>query len=91
MSSTPTLADVRRSIDEADDILLKAMAARFRATALIKTMKKAEKLPIEDAEREKQLKARWKERARSLGLREELALLMLDFILTESKRIQREA
>jgi|GEM_PF-1309306 len=85
-----TISDVRRAIDEADDILLKALAARFRATGRLKQLKRAEKKPVEDPERERQLKERWKERARLLGLKEELALLMLDFILTEAKRVQRE-
>ncbi len=83
------LSEVRRAIDEADDILLKALAARFRAVEYLKQLKRAEKKPVNDPARELQLKERWKERARSLGLKEELALLMLDFILTESKRVQK--
>jgi chorismate mutase len=84
-----SIADIRRAIDEADDILLKALAARFRAIKHLKEIKRQTDMQIESPSREAELKTRWKQKAAELGLAPELALLMLDFILTESKRLQK--
>ena len=83
-----TIDEIRTAIDETDAILLKALAARFRAIRALKKLKKHEGVPLEDLNREAQLKALWKQQARELGVPESLALLMLDFILAESKRTQ---
>ncbi len=80
--------DIRRAIDEADAILLKALAARFRAVKCLAMLKGESNLPVEDAKREAELKAHWKRQAKKLDLPEPLALLMLDFILAESKKVQ---
>ena len=88
MSTPLSIADIRRTIDEADDILLKALTARFRAIKYLKEIKRATDMQIESPSREAELKARWKARAEELGLAPELPLLMLDFILIESKRLQ---
>lgn len=84
-----TLQEVRRAIDDADEVLIRALGARLRAVAHLQTLKKSEKLPIEDPEREETIKAQWKDRAKRAGVSPELALLILDFILSESKRIQK--
>ncbi len=89
MTDPSTIVDeVRRAIDEADTILLKALAARFRAVRHLRAVKKVSGIPVEDVARERVMKESWKEQAKELQISPELALLMLDFILAESKKIQ---
>ncbi len=83
-----TIPLIRQAIDEADDILLKALAARFRAIRHLKIIKNETEMQIESPSREAELKARWKAKAQELDILPELALLILDFVLAESKRIQ---
>ncbi|MSR67683.1 hypothetical protein EXS65_02575 [Candidatus Peribacteria bacterium] len=80
--------EVRRAIDEADAILLKALAARFRAVRHMRTVKHAAHLETEDRERENILKDLWRKQAEELDIPVELALLILDCVLVESKKIQ---
>ena len=90
MSESPlTLADIRIAIDEADNIILRGLAARLKAVSYMKALKREQKLEVEDPARESELKKRWKEKAKTLGVSQELALLMLDFILAESKQSQQ--
>ena len=84
-----TLADIRRAIDDADEIILRAIATRMKAVAHLKAIKSAKGLPIKDPVRERIVKSAWKEKAIALGIKPELALLILDFLLEDSKRIQR--
>ncbi|OGJ69173.1 hypothetical protein A3J34_02535 [Candidatus Peribacteria bacterium RIFCSPLOWO2_02_FULL_51_10] len=86
-----TIDDIREAIDEADKILLKALGARYRAVRYLGQFKKLMKLPMADPGRERRIKEAWKKQAKKLELSEEFALLILDFILSESKRIQKEA
>lgn len=85
------LPELRKAIDDADEIILRAIAARFEGAKQLKVVKQEQKLPVEDLKREDALKTRWKKRAKELGIREELALLVLDFLIAESKRIQSES
>lgn len=82
------LNEVRTAIDEADAILLKALAARFRAVRHLKTVKQVSGIAVEDSEREKILKEAWRKQAQDFEIPTELALLILDCILIESKNIQ---
>lgn len=84
-----TLDDVRSAIDAADEILLRAIATRMKAVAHLKAIKDAKGLPVKDPVRERIVKSQWKEKAIALGIKPELALLILDFLLEDSKRIQR--
>lgn len=86
--NTLTIHGIRSVIDDADDILLKALAARFRAIRHIKEVKRETGMQVESTSREMELKDKWKKRAQELNIPQELALLILDFILAESKRIQ---
>ncbi len=88
MSDTPSLETIRSAISDADQIILRALAARFRAVEHLKEFKKVHHLPVEDLQRETLLKNQWKQAATVLNIPEELALLILDFILAESKRVQ---
>lgn len=83
-----TVGEIRAAIDEADSLLIRALGARFRGVDFLRRLKKIEKIRIEDPVREQELKAKWKKEARESKVPEHLALLMLDFILTESKNIQ---
>lgn len=83
-----TIPTVRAAIDDADDILLKALAARFRAIRHLKEIKRETGMQIESTSREAELKDKWKKKAHDLNIPSELALLILDFILAESKRLQ---
>ena len=83
-----TLEEIRTAIDEADTILLKALASRFRAVRVLKKIKEHTGIPVQDPEREEQLKQLWKKQAQDLDIPESLALLMLDFILAESRQTQ---
>lgn len=83
-----TLEEVRSAIDAADEILLRAIATRMKAVAHLKAIKSAKGLPVKDPVRERILKSQWKDKAQALGIRPELALLILDFLLEDSKRIQ---
>jgi len=89
MDSELSIEQLRAAIDDADEILLRALGARFKAVSLLHAAKKKEGLPSEDKEREAFVKNQWKKRARELDVSPELALLMLDFILAESKRRQQ--
>ena len=82
------LPELRKAIDDADEIILRAIAARFAGIEHLKIVKGQRKLPVEDLKREEQIRNRWKKRAAELGIREELALVILDFLLSESKRLQ---
>lgn len=82
------MQEIRKAIDDADEILLRALATRFRAVAHMKELKRDAQMQIESSSRETELKALWKKRAKTYGVSEELALLILDFILSESKRVQ---
>ena len=84
------LSELRKAIDDADEIILRAIAARFEGARQIKELKKEKKIPVRDPEREEVIKSHWKKRSDELSIRQELALLVLDFLLEESRRIQSE-
>ena len=88
MTNHLTIPTVRATIDDADDILLRALGARFRAIRHLRDMKREAGMSVESPSREQELKTTWKTKAHELNIPPELALLVLDFILTESKRIQ---
>ena len=85
-----TLEEIRELIDEADKLLLLTLGKRFRAVGFLRKLKNATGIRIEDAKREEAVRELWKRHAKESNVPEELALLMLDFILSESKRIQNE-
>lgn len=83
-----TLEEIRDLIDEIDKILLLTLGKRFRAVGFLRNLKNATGIRIEDAKREEAVKALWKKHAKEANVPQELALLILDFILVESKRAQ---
>ena len=84
----PTVEELRAAITAADEIVIRALAARFRAIERLKELKKENGMPVEDAARETKVKEYWKKSAAEHDVPESLALLLLDFILSESKRLQ---
>lgn len=88
MTQHLTIPVIRTAIDEADDILLKALATRFRAVRHLKEIKRETGMQVESPSRETELKEKWKKKSQELDIPTELALLILDFILAESKRLQ---
>jgi chorismate mutase len=82
---TPTIASVRARIDALDDQLLVVLAERMQAAMQLKPLKKGQ---VQDLEREKQVRARWVNRATELGLSPEFAVALLAIVLAESKRLQ---
>lgn len=82
------LQKIRSTIDSADELLLKALSERFRILRYLKTFKVKTGMKVENAARETELKDIWRKKAKDLDLPPELTLLILDFILAESKRIQ---
>ena len=88
MPSSLTLAEVRSPNDDADEILLRTLAVRFKAVEHLRAIKREANVPTEDVVRENKLRDKWKKLSEKFKLRPEFALLILDIILVESKRLQ---
>lgn len=86
----PTIEELRLAIDAADEIIIRALQARFRAIEALHDLKSGAGMPVEDLGREENVKALWKAHAKALNVPEHLALLILDFILAESKKLQSD-
>lgn len=82
------LDDIRKAIDQADRMLIEVLAARWKALGWLKMYKCKHKIAIDDLVREQSLKSKWKQEAKAKKVPEHLALLILDFILAESKNFQ---
>ncbi len=86
----PTVDELRAMIDETDRALLMAIGVRQKMSKNIGILKKVQKSAVIDPIREEEVKALWKKRAVEQEVRPELALMILDFLLSESRRIQEE-
>jgi chorismate mutase len=86
----PTIDELRAMIDEVDRALLMAIGLRQKLSKNIGILKKVQKSEVVNPLREEEVKALWKKRAVEQGVRPELALMTLDFLLSESRRIQEE-
>jgi chorismate mutase len=86
------LRTMRREIDLLDESLVKILALRFKITDEIGKLKKAEKLPPVDANREQEQAKRIRDLAQSAGLREDVALavlrLVIDIVVEDHKMVQ---
>lgn len=78
-----TLAELRRSIDNLDAILVHTLAERFIRTQAVGRLKAACDLPPADPEREAEQVARLRRLAREAGLDPEFAEKFLNFIIQE--------
>jgi len=82
------LESLRREINRLDEELLKVISNRFRIVREIGRLKLENKIPITDSEREIELKARWLQVGRNLGLPEALIEKIFDLIVSFSKMLQ---
>ena len=77
------LAELRRSIDNFDAILIHTLAERFRCTQKVGELKAAHALPPADPEREKAQIARLRQLAQDADLDPDFAETFLTFIVKE--------
>lgn len=77
------LAELRRSIDNLDSILVHTLAERFKCTQEVGRLKAAFSLPAADPAREAQQVARLRRLAHEAGLDPEFAEKVLAFIIQE--------
>ena len=71
----------REEIDRLDETLVNTLAMRFQITDKVGALKKAEKLPPIDRQREVEQEKRILELAKKAGLREDIALSVLRLII----------
>lgn len=80
----------REEIDRIDDVLISTLAMRFQITDKVGALKKAEKLPPVDAQREAEQEKRVLEIAKRAGLREDIARsflrLIIDTVVEDHKK-----
>jgi chorismate mutase len=81
--SQELLAELRRSIDNLDSILVHTLAERFKCTQEVGRLKAAFSLPAADLAREAQQVARLRRLAHEAGLDPEFAEKVLAFIIQE--------
>ena len=77
------LADLRRSIDNFDAILIHTLAERFRCTQKVGELKAEHALPPADPERERRQIARLRQLAEESGMDPDFAEKFLAFIVKE--------
>ena len=77
------LADLRRSIDNFDAILIHTLAERFRCTQKVGELKAEHALPPADPERERRQIARLRQLAEESGMDPDFAEKFLSFIVRE--------
>ncbi len=82
------LEKLRKEIDEIDRNLLKIISRRFSVCRKAGIVKRAEKMKIRDARREKALESLYEKRAKELSLNPLFAKKLFKIIISESKRIQ---
>ncbi len=75
------LKKFREEIDRIDDVLISTLAMRFQITDKVGALKKAEKLPPVDPQREAEQEKRILEIAKRAGLREDIARSVLRLII----------
>ena len=76
-----SLKKFREEIDRLDEALMSTLAMRFQITDKVGALKKAEKLPPVDPQREAEQGKRILEIAKKVGLREDIAVSVLRLII----------
>lgn len=75
------LIKFREEIDRIDEVLISSLAMRFQITDKVGALKKAQKLPPVDPQREAEQEQRILEIAKRTGLREDIARSVLRLII----------
>ena len=81
------LSTLRAAIDDADAILMNALAARLRVVEVLAEVKRAAGIPPVDPEREAVLLAAWKSRAAKAGVPLDLAEGILAQLLRRTRAV----
>ena len=76
-----SLEALREKIDKLDELLIETLALRFQITDQVGALKKTEKLPAVDLQREARQEERIRKLALTAGLREDVALAVLRLII----------
>jgi len=90
ISENDSLSVLREKINTIDTQLLLLFAQRLQLIKEIGRIKEAKQLPVEDEEREKELRENWSEVAHRLNLPEEMIQPILSFLLHNSKAMQKD-
>ena len=83
------IEELRRDIDEIDDVIVGLLGRRKAISKEIGLLKKKENLPLVDKTRENELFERLKEKAKEKGIGEELVLKIYKSILDNSRKEQK--
>ena len=75
------LKQFREEIDRLDETLIRTLALRFQITDKVGALKRAQKLPPVDSQREAEQEKRIVALAKKAGLREDIALSVLRLII----------
>jgi chorismate mutase len=81
-----SLESLRAAIDDVDRALVEQLGQRRAAVDALARHKRAAGLPATDGAREEQLRGLWRAEAEARGLPPEVALAVLDAVLTASRR-----
>ncbi|MEJ5306027.1 MAG: chorismate mutase [Ignavibacteria bacterium] len=84
------LDELRKRIDLVDQQILLLLSARNDFVKKVAQLKKENGIPVYDEFREKQLINDWIGSSKILGLSEEFVKSILELIISESRRIQKE-
>ncbi|KXA18107.1 chorismate mutase [Gardnerella vaginalis] len=81
---------LRQSIDNIDNAIVALLAERFKVTEKVGEIKARANLATEDKSRENRQASRLKKIAEESGLKEEIALEYLHFVVTAAKKRHQE-
>ncbi len=83
------IENLRKIINELDDILIETVARRMIVSRTVGVIKKQNKLKIKDPKREKELKAFHQKLAKKQGITYKTLQKIFELIMEESKRVQK--
>lgn len=83
------LEELRKEIDRIDDKIMELLGKRKTLVKEIAVLKKTKNAPVFDKERETQIIARLKKKAKENGLDEDFISKLYDYILKNSKDEQK--
>lgn len=84
--ATDDLDTLRAAVDDADRAIVVQLARRWSAVDALARHKREAGLPATDAAREERLRAMWRSEALAHGLPQEVAIGVLETVLTASRR-----